>query len=482
MNDFKVAIEYTAGSYGSSPLEGLADTLTQYFGKRIGYVADPWSQLAEGFLLKMHASKPDCHFTLTPADFGVDISKYGNAAEYMKAGRIDLMEASIRSQLDSLGVQWRQLPKKHGVALHWGLFVPLNAWPNIMADAADLRGKWDAALNEWITEYWVYRGNAEARVRVMAEQSWRNAQQLGADAIMTRAAWLDMAQWIDGVVSRAMDSYPERDKIRELYDLDYEQSIIPMPAVIEAEASWIEQVQFDKLARLEVAQRQLEIDKTIKEAEYISEWNKLSLVQQKAQARQALVQEYAEKTRQGLQQKKAEALRTFYAGYALQLRMRLYSSISLVVECLRAGEMGKKGRNITPQASGSLRSMVAELDAVRLDNDEEIEAMLAECRRLLGEPTKGEFTSANVGQAIEAMGVVLQTSILALGGVPKGPRKLKAEIDVLSELPQGKVEFAAELRRRRQVIGDFESVGEALIKGEHLGPSDLRKRRARFED
>src|SRR5690349_238413 len=134
MNAFSIGIERDErGSYGASPLQGLADTLTAYFGKRVGFVGDPWSQLAEGFLVKMHASKPDCHFTLTPADFGVDISSYGDAAEYMQAGRIDLMESSVRSALDSVGVRWRILPKKWGVHLHWGLFVPLNAWERFEA-------------------------------------------------------------------------------------------------------------------------------------------------------------------------------------------------------------------------------------------------------------------------------------------------------------------------------------------------------------
>ncbi len=159
--------------------------------------------------------------------------------------------------------------------------------------------------------------------------------------------------------------------------------------------------------------------------------------------------------------------------------MRLYESISLVVEGVRSGQLTKKGdRAISPQASSSLRTVVGELESLKLDNDEEIDAMLRECRRLLGDPQSGQFSAANVGQAIEAMGVVLQTSILTLGGVPKGPRKLKAEIDVLSELPNDRHEFAAALRKRREIIGDFESIGEAMIAGEKLGPKELRQRRA----
>jgi hypothetical protein len=482
MPAFDVTIEEKGGRYGASPLEGAADVLSQYFGKRIGYVADPWSQLAEGFLVKMHATKPNCHFALTAADYGVDISKYGDAADYMKAGRIDLLEASVRSATESIATQWRELPKKWGVHLHWGLFVPLNAWERFDADARGLQTKWAEALGDWIDNYSAYRERAELRLRIMAEQAWRNAQQLGAETIMTRDDWRDMAKWIDGVAWRAMQDYPQRSQIRDLYELEYDQSFIPMPSLTEAQASWVEQVQADKAAKLELAKKQLEIDKTVKEAEYMEAWTKLSAAEQRARERRKLVAEYAKKMRADLEQKKAEALRVFYAGYSLQLRQRLYASISLVVEAVRAGEMSKKGeRKIPAPASISLRTTIAELENLRLDNDEEITAMLETCKRLLGEPQSGDFTAAKVGQAIENMGVVLQTSILALGGVPKGPRRLKAEIDVLSELPSERESFLAEVRKRRQAIGEFESLGEAMIAGERLSPADLRGRRTRFK-
>lgn len=108
--------------------------------------------------------------------------------------------------------------------------------------------------------------------------------------------------------------------------------------------------------------------------------------------------------------------------------------------------------------------------------------MRVRLKELLGEPGQGGKNDA-IKQSIEDMGVLLQTSILALSEQPRMPRRKGVEIapqDVLAELPAEADAFRAEVRNARERAGLDSSLAETLI--ETVSLDDLRRRPRRGLD
>ena len=452
-----------------SPIENLTDLLRSYFDtQRIGAVSDPWARIMDGFLLRVHICRWPGRVSLSADDFGLDGAEYAQLNGKVKWGALDLLPDEIGPAFESIATLARQLPRKWGREVHWGLFVPLSAMGKLREEWEGLEARWNAALDAWVLAYEQHRVAARERAAAFAAQSWRVAHRV-QHARLSNEQYAKLDTFVDAMVPRLMADYPEPATIRARFTMAYDLAFIPTPTLEAEQAASAEQVVEANAQRLAEMRREAEIRAYQDELERLRAIEAISAEELKQQEKLKLVRAFAEETRQKLQQEQARLLHDFYRSYALDIRQRLHESLMLLVEGVQTGQ-------IRPQASRSLRVVLDEITHLALDDDTEIQQMHARLRTLIGQAGE-KISAAAIRQEVEDFGILLQTSILALGETPRTPKRMHvAPLDVVQELPSAADLFAQEISARRTRLGLSSSLAEALIGQGGLTPADLRRR------
>ena len=96
-----------------------------------------------------------------------------------------------------------------------------------------------------------------------------------------------------------------------------------------------------------------------------------------------------------------------------------------------------------------LTTVLDEIRTLALDDDAEIQQMRARLQELMGDA--GKVKAEDLKDQIEDVGVLLQTSILALGEQPRIPKRrgqpIDVPADVLADLPADAADFRETVRR-----------------------------------
>lgn len=447
---------------GVDPIAGLSAILRDYFAARhVGAVRDPWAHLLDGMLMRVHITRWPGRVRLSADDFGLEDAAYERLAGKVRWGTLDLLPDALGGELDSVATLARGLVGKWGRQVHWGTFVPLSAMPKLREEWDGLRARWDAALDSWIADYAAHRRAACDRAALFAAQSYRVACQMQH----ARVCELALDAFIDVMVPRLMADYPEAAKLRERFTMAYDLAFIPTPTLEAEQAAHAERVAQANADRLAEMRRQAD------QAAYEDERERLRLItaiseeEAKHAEKLRLVREFAEETRQQLQATQTKLLDEFYRGYALDIRQRLHESLMLLVEGVQAGK-------IRPQATRSLRVVLDEIKYLALDDDSDIQQLQERLRELLEQE---DISAAAIRQDVIDLGVILQTSILALGETPRVPRRMHAPPLDVAGMPEA--EGCGSLRERRERLAFGPTLAEALLAAPELVPSSLRRAR-----
>lgn len=449
----------------SDPIRDLTTVLRDYFdGHSVVAVKDPWSRIVDGFLVRVHVTRWPGRVSLSAEDFGLATGEYDQLAGKVRWGSLDLLPDEVGGTLESVATLARRLPQVWGRVVHWGQFVPMSAMTPFREAWTELDMRWNSALDTWLDDYDTHRVTALARAHAFAVQSWRNARRIDPERFPDG----EHVAFIDRAVGRMMESYPSSTELRRRYTLTYELSFIPTPGLEAEQALYAETVALEREEQLQELKRQAELRQYAHELERVQALAALSVEEIKQREKLELVRAFREETTKQLQEQQARLLHEFYQGYALDIRQRLHESLMLLVE-------GVQGGTIRPQATRSLRVVLDEIRHLALDDDEEIRQMQQRLSELLAQD---RISPATVQQQIEDFGVLLQTSILALGATPRVPKRMVdgAPLDALALLPEEPTDLAAELATRRQRAGLSSSLAEALAGSSELAPSPLRRR------
>lgn len=443
----------------------LTATLRDYFdGRSVVAVRDPWARIVDGFLVRVHVTRWPGRVSLTADDFGLPANEYDQLAGKVRWGSLDLLPDEAGGTLESVSTLARQLPRQWGRVVHWGQFVPMSAMGPFREAWALLETRWNAALESWLADYDHHRALATDRAAAFAAQAWRNASRIGATDV-------DLDTFVDRAVARMLGMYPTREDLRRRFTLTFELAFIPTPGLEAEQALYAERVAIERAEQLAELKRQAELRDYAHELERVSALEALSAEELRQREKIELVRQFREETTARLQEQQAKLLADFYQGYALDIRQRLHESLMLLVE-------GVQGGSIRPQATRSLRVVLEEIKHLALDDDAEIGEMR---QRLAGLLAQDKISTVGVQQEIEDFGVLLQTSILALGATPRLPKRMQQEgapLDALVVLPDDPTIVAADLATRRRRAGLSSSLAESLAAAGDLTPTTLRRRKA----
>lgn len=429
-----------------------------------GIVRDPWDRALDGLLVRVHVARWQGDVHLTPQDLGLDASRYAELTRHVRWGALRLAPDPIGRKLESLETRFRRLPERWGVVVHWGRFVPARAWPDFQREWNALLSDWSILIDQWEDAYDDERALAEARITQFAHVSAMTARQLGIIAAVQVDAWERR------LVARLMDSYPSRATLRQRFAVSYETAIIPQPSLLAAEAERVALIQERQRLRLEALRRQAALQERQDELERLRLEAAIDAETQRLRMREAVLRDELERMRQGLQAQAQQLIASFEATYARQIRERLHDSLVHLIAAVRAGR-------ITPMATRSVRQTIRQLRAIAMGDDTEIDELLNRLQAVVGDRRDADSPPpAAIQQMIEDVGVLLQTSIVALGGALRAPKGMsRLPIDVTA----GDDDLASLVRGAVRRLGVTSSLAATLVEDGALTRADLRRLAAR---
>jgi len=459
----------TAGGAAPSPYDAAAAALRAYLDAHtpLGVVADPWTRVLDGFLVSVHEARWPGLVRLEPGDLGLDRAAYAALARRLRWGALDLLPDGIGKELEALVSRARRLPQKWGVAVHWGLFVPLRAMEEFRREWNAIAAAFDAAVDRWVADYDAHRAAAEAACRDFAARSARVAGAMGLAAIDPEA-----------LTQRLMAAYPPRDALRQRHRLWYETAFIPTPALVAEQANYLEALAEEHRRRMAALRARSERQALQDRLTRLELEARLEEAERAAALRDAALRAEAARIRADLRQRADALLTEFERTYALDLRRRLHDALQLLIAAVQRGGSSASATRSVVEAIGELRLLArdedVELQALMTRLEEAIATRRAERRRAA--------SRVAVLQRIEDVGAVLQASILALGGGLRRRDAGDAGDDDAAALPLlDAADPGGDVRRRVQRLGIAERDSLAVALTDAAAPdAGAALRRARL--
>lgn len=477
----------SAGPAPASKAPTVADVaalLTDYFNKHsVVPVSDPWNRIADGFLIQVHVYRWRGAVSLDAESWGFDASDFEDLD--VDFGRLNLIQPTIRGAIDSIATQARQIPQRWGVdSIPWvkvigrGVYVPAGRVDKAGRTAVDrfkeefeaLDRQWRGIVAEWVERYDDALAYARDQLSRMAGRAWDRANAQGLNDRPDSPSYRrSRSYYVDYMTERHMAGYPPAAMLASRFKLDYTVSFIPKPALELEEAREAERIAELKAADLAEQRREIERSKMEDELERARLLDRLTVAEAAVARKRQLVEEATAKFAADLDARSKRAARDFERAYALELRQRLHESLALAIEGVRKGKL-------SAQSGNSLRGTLEELRVMLADGDLEMEEMVARLDSMLAEKGGKSFTPSKVSQQIQDLGVVLQTSILALGAAPRVPRRMldAPPMDVLAENPEAPDLFKDRVRAARERLNLSTSIGEIALEA---GVTPRRMRR-----
>jgi len=386
-----------------SPYDAAAAALRAYLDAHtpLGVVEDPWTRVLDGFLISVHEARWPGLVRLEPGDLGLDRAAYAALARRLRWGALDLLPDGIGKELEALVSRARRLPRRWGVAVHWGLFVPLRAMDAFRREWDEIAAAFDAAVDRWVVAYDAHRAAAEAACREFAARSARVAGAMGLAAIDPEA-----------LAQRLMAAYPPRDALRQRHRLRYETAFIPTPALVAEQANYLEALaeqHRQRMAALRASGARQALQDRLTRLELEA---RLDAAERAARLRDAALRAEAERIRADVRQRADALLAEFERTYALDLRRRLHDALHLLIAALQRG-------GSSASATRSVVEAIADLRLLAREEDVELQALMTRLEEAIATrraQRRRAASRAAVLQTIEDVGAVLQASILALGG------------------------------------------------------------------
>lgn len=424
-------------------------------------VRDPWSRLADGLLVRVHVSRWDGEVRLSADDLGLDATTYRDVLSRIRWGGLTLLPENGK-RFSSLETRFRRLPERWGVAVHWGRFVPVSAWESFRRDWDALQQEWEELLKAWEESYDSARAAAEKAAYAFAASSATHARRLG------RLSSAEEAEWRARLAERILAHYPPVDEIRRRFAVSYETAIIPRPSLDLEETHRIEALQEAQRQRLAELQRQATLAALRDHAERLRLEREIDDMTAHIRAREAVIREELSRMRAEARARAQRLLTHFEMTYARQIRERLWSSLQHVAAALQNGRM-------TPMATSSLRRTIQELRQIAMADDAEIGAMLDRLDRAIGPRgvRRRDYgpSPADLERQIADMGMLLQTSIIALGGHVRRGGTATAPIDATA----GDAPLTIDVRGAVRRLDLPASLAQTLVEQAALTRAELRR-------
>lgn len=482
----RVGIVMTTASAGAttsrpSPMDTIAELLGSYFDRHsVIPVKDPWTRIMDGFLYDVHVSLWDGFVALKPHHYGLTNKEYEDEHinESLTWGKFALLDEELRSIFTTCATQARDLPKKFGWRVHWGIYVPLTAQREYEETWAKLESNWNDVLTKWEDNYSEYRERAIKRVRGLAANAYRVKCKLQPNAVLGADEYLAYENFAQEMIDQLMVMFPEPDELRTRYRLWFDVAFIPSPLLEAEQAKYAAEVAAQQERELERIRHEAEMERAGNELDYLRRLEEVKLAEEKVRLKRKLLDEHEAKTREGLKKRADRLYRDFQRKYAAELRNRLHESLILVTEGIKNGKL-------TPQASRSLRVVLDELKHIIQDGDVEMSQLRAKLDSMLGEPGSGGFTPAAVGQAIVDLTGLIQYEIYALGEVPRVPKRMQRDdykwpVDVTKTLSNDSTVFVEQVRQMHERAGLESSLADVFAEG-GFTLSQLEERRQRWD-
>lgn len=446
-----------------SPLERVQSALQVYFAGTPGdALPDALSaKMLEGFIVDLKIKAWGGWVSLKPEDLGLSADAY--EALDLQWGRMNLLHPDIRRPMQALMTALRRLPQTWGRKMRWGRYIPLSAMVRFRTDWDALAQEWAALMAQWVKRYDATLAYAEQQAGVLADRAQDVADQLGEGEVDAGS-----------LIARMLDSYPPREQIAQEFTVQYLINVLPTPRLVAKQAAELELIEEEKRQRLAQMRLDAEQREYAAEEERLRALNAIDLEQHKHEERMAVIRAERERLQGELGAQRQQILSEFYSGYALDIRQRLHEALMFVVEGVRTGKM-------TPAAGKSLRHVLDELEHLALDDDQEIQQMRERLQAVMGAAGSGTAKPEAIQETVEDLGLLLQTSILALGEQPRMPKRQGKEItaqDIAAELTLD-VSLGDRVRQARERSGLDASLAEVLVDAGGLSVADLRERRQR---
>jgi hypothetical protein len=326
-----------------------------------------------------------------------------------------------------------------------------------------LQAEWATVIADWLDRYDAAYAYAEEQVAALADKASVNAERLEEAGTLPDQ---------DTMVDRILGTYPLPETIRDDFVVTYSINVIPTPQLVAQQAADLELIEAQKQDVLRQQREEAERRAYEHEEARTRALASIDLEQQKLAERQAIITAERERLQSDLEQKRQQLLDEFYTGYALDIRQRLHEALMFVVEGVRQGR-------VSPSAGRSLRTVLSEVKDLALDDDHEIQQMEEKLSAIMESVEKRKTTAADMQGTIEDFGMLLQTSILAMGDQPRMPKRQGQEIrpqDSIMELPADAL-LGDTVRQARQRTGLNTSLAEILVDAGGLDLGTLRSRR-----
>lgn len=448
--------------------ERIHDALRSYFkGHQVTMLPDAlWTKMLEGFLVDVATTGWTGWVKILPEDVGLSSAAY--AVLDLRWGSINILDPSLRTKLATVRNAAITLPNKWGRKVRWGQYIPVTAMTRFRDSFEQIQAEWQPLIDEWVAQYDQYYQYAVEQVEQLALQAVTVATKLDEPL---RAKHIAPTE----IQDRILQSYPSIAMIRD-FTLDYAVSLIPTPQLTAQHVAELELIEEEKKQRLATLRAEIETRQYEQEADRLKALNAVDLETRKQQQREALLREEHQRLQKELTSKSEQLLNEFYTGYALEIRQRLHEVLQYTIDGVRKGKL-------TPASTRSLRLVLDELKDLIADDDLEMIQMRERLHGILESDNSSRDLSERIAPMAEELGILLQTSIMALGEQPRMPRRnTKTEFlpqDILHELGDADLEERVRLARHR--VGLDSSLAEDLVAGSSLTVEDLQRRSRRFE-
>lgn len=444
------------------PMDALREAMTRYFaGGSVG-MADPlMTKMMEGFVIDITTKLWSGWVRLEPEDWGLTSDTYSSLD--LRWGGINLLEPELRKHLHTIRTTILKLPAKWGRVVRGQRYIPLTAMGRFRKEFDRLAEQWRIAIDDWLARYAEAYAYAEAQVDALAARAVENAQRLQDAGVLPDH---------DAMVARIMQAYPSYEKIRDEFVVEYTINVIPTPQLVARQTAELALIEEEKQQRLQQQRQEAERRTYEHEEARLKALNAIDVEQRKLAEHQAIIKEERARLQAELEQKRLALLDEFYTGYALDIRQRLHESLMFVIEGVRNGK-------VSPSAGKSLRTVLDEVKSLVLDDDQEIQQMEQRLSTLMEEVESRKSKVTDIKDTIEDFGMLLQTSILALGEQPRMPKRNGQAVvgqDSIMELPMDAV-LGDTVRQARQRSGLDTSLAEILVEAGGLSLDTLRRRR-----
>lgn len=454
----------------STTQERIHDTLRSYFqGRNVTIDTDSmWTKMLEGFLVQVASRSWTGWVKVLPDDLGLPAESDAYKALNLRWGSIKILHPEVANALNKIRTNAIRLPKKWGRKVRWGMYIPMTAMKRFRDEFQELETDWNKAIRSWIDGYDEYYQYAIDQTALLAKQAATVADQLHVANPLSQ----------DAIQTRILDYYPMPDVIAE-YQITYDVNFIPTPQLAAKHIADLEVIEQQKRVQLEELRRITEQREFEFEEERLKALNAIDIQERIQEDRMEVMRSERQRLQTDLAAQRDKLLDEFYQGYAIEIRQRLHEALQYAIEGVRQGKLA-------PSATRSLRNVLDEISSLAMDEDQEMVEMSAHLDRLLS--TRVSAAGERVQQletTIEELGILLQTSILAMGEQPRMPSRshdlpaVQGQ-DILAELKG--IDLDQRVRQARETVGLSCSLAEDLISGSGLTLGDLERRSRRFEE